>query len=85
LWSFKTFGSFTIFGQFKTIWIITIFGQCITCFYRILHAYNLYIKYNLYNVSIYSISNTHLLQVQYITDISWQSETRTFFLGPKIK
>jgi hypothetical protein len=45
----KLFGSFTIFGQ------------CIACFYRIFHTYNLYIKYNLYNVSIYSISNTHLL------------------------
>jgi hypothetical protein len=45
------------------IWIITIFEQCITCFYRILHTYNLYIKYNLYNVSIYSISvvNDHTI------------------------
>jgi hypothetical protein len=32
-------------------------------------------------VSIYSISNTHLLLVQYITDTSWQSETHTFYFG----
>ena len=38
----------------------------------------------MYNVSIYSISNTHLLEVQYITDISWQSETHTFFFGLKL-
>jgi urate oxidase len=39
---------------------------------------------NLYNVSIYSISNTHLLYVQYITDISWQSETHTFVVGLRL-
>ena len=42
LWSFKTFGSFIIFGQFTTFGSLQIFGQCITCFYRIFHAYNLY-------------------------------------------
>ena len=35
-------------------------------------------------MSIYSISNTHLLYVQYITDISWQSETHIFVVGLRL-
>jgi len=63
LWSFTTFGQFTTFGLLTILWSFKTFGslQCIACFHRIFHTYNLYIKYNLYNVSIYSISNTHLL------------------------